>query len=198
MLSVQLDVADPQSIQSVVAELINRHPELNMLINAAGVGFHDDSSGKIDDAMLTKTIATNFYGPIRMSTAVMEHFKSQPSAALIHVSSALGYLPHSGLSIYSASKAALHSYILSQRYRLRGTSVAVIEIAPPMVATAFSDNAGNPMAMPLQAYIDETMQVMETGALEVLVASAQERRDRLLNHELAAMNQFNDMLMAAH
>ena len=116
----------------------------------------------------------------------------------MHVSSTLGYLPHAGLAIYSASKAALHSYVLSQRYRLRGTPVAVIEIAPPMVATALDNNASNPRAMPLQAFLAETMQVMDSGVEEVLVAEALQRRDRLLNNELEAMNNFNDLVMARH
>ena len=193
--SVVLDVANPASIKAVTRRLIADYPDLNMLINAAGVAQRDDPTGKIDDTMLTSTIATNFYGPIRMASALVEHFKRQPRAALVHVSSSLGYLPHSGLAIYSASKAALHSYVLSQRYRLRGTSVAVIEIAPPMVATALDSNAENPRAMRLDAYVAETMDELESAADEVLVASARARRDALLNDELGAMIRFNDMLM---
>ena len=198
MQSIELDIADPASIQSVAVWLMDRHPDLNMLVNAAGVAYRDDASGLIDDAVLTAIISTNLLGPIRLSSALVEHFRGKPSAAFVHVSSTLGYLPHSGLAIYSASKAALHSYVLSQRYRLRGTSVAVIEIAPPMVATALDNNASNPRAMPLQAFLAETMQVMETGVEEVLVAEALQRRDRLLNNELEAMNNFNDLVMARH
>ena len=195
--AVVLDVTDPASIKTVTEQLIADYPDLNMLINAAGVAQRDDPTGKIDDTVLTSTIATNFYGPIRMASALLEHFKRQPRAALVHVSSSLGYLPHSGLAIYSASKAALHSYVLSQRYRLRGTSVAVIEIAPPMVATALDGNSDNPRAMPLDAYIAETMIELESGADEALVASARARRDALMNDELGAMIRFNDMLLGA-
>ena len=197
MKSVVLDVADPVSIKAVTGQLIADYPSLNTLINAAGVAQRDDPTDRIDDTVLTGTIATNFYGPIRMASALLEHFKRQPRAALVHVSSTLGYLPHSGLAIYSASKAALHSYVLSQRYRLRGTSVSVIEIAPPMVATALDTNADNPRAMPLSAYIAETMAELESGADEALVASARARRDGLLNDEPGAMIRLNDMLLGS-
>jgi uncharacterized oxidoreductase len=196
--TVRLDVADPADIRTVADRLIERHPDLNMLFNAAGVALRDDASGMIDDAALTSILATNFLGPIRLTGALIEHLKSKPSAAIVHITSTLGYLPHSGLAIYSASKAALHSYILSQRYRLRDTSVRVIEIAPPMVATAFDDNARNPRAMPLDAFLAETMRILESGADEVLVDTARQRRDLLVNDEHGAMTAFNDMLMAAH
>lgn len=197
MESVLLDVSDPVSIRSVAARLITDHPDLNMLINSAGVAQSDDASAEIDDELLTATFATNFYGPIRLSSVLLEHFKRQPRAALVHVTSALGYLPFAGTAVYSASKAALHSYVLSQRYRLRGTSVAVIEIAPPLVATALAGDVASDRAMPLDAYIAETMAELERSGDEALVASVRARRDALLNNELEAMNQFNDMLMGA-
>ena len=115
MQSIQLDIADPASILRVAARLMDRHPNLNMLVNAAGVAYRDDASGSVDDAVLTSIIATNLLGPIRLSSALVAHFKGKPAAAFVHVSSTLGYLPHSGLAIYSASKATLHSYVLSQR-----------------------------------------------------------------------------------
>ena len=86
MKSVLLDVADPASIQSVAARLIADYPHLNMLINSAGAAVPDDASGAIDDAVMTDIISTNVYGPIRMSSALVEHFKRQPRAALVHVS----------------------------------------------------------------------------------------------------------------
>jgi hypothetical protein len=49
--------------------------------------------------------------------------------------------------------------------------------------------------MPLDAYIAETMAELERGGDEALVASARARRDALLNNELEAMNQFNDMMI---
>jgi uncharacterized oxidoreductase len=195
MQSVRLDVADPASIQSVAARLIADFPDLNMLINSAGAALPDDASGEIDDKAMIDIITTNVYGPIRMSSAVVEHFKRQPRAALVHVTSGLGYLPYANMAVYSASKAALHSYVLSQRYRLRGTSVAVIEIAPPLVATALAGNVASSRAMPLDAYIAETMAELERGGDEALVASSRARRDALLNNELEAMNQFNDMMI---
>ncbi|WP_244310805.1 hypothetical protein [Paenibacillus ottowii] len=67
------------------------------------------------------------------------------------------------------TKAALHSYTLSQRYMLKDTSVKILEIAPPGVQTYFNND---PSSMLLASFIDETMKVLGTDADEVLVEEA--------------------------
>jgi short-subunit dehydrogenase involved in D-alanine esterification of teichoic acids len=53
----------------------------------------------------------------------------------LNVSSVLGFVPMAFAALYSATKAGIHAYSMSLRYRLKGTSVAVQEIAPPWVQT---------------------------------------------------------------
>jgi uncharacterized oxidoreductase len=54
---------------------------------------------------------------------------------LINVSSALAFVPLPSAPIYSASKAAIHSYTQSLRFQLQETGVEVIELMPPAVKT---------------------------------------------------------------
>jgi uncharacterized oxidoreductase len=56
----------------------------------------------------------------------------------------LAYVPLAVTAVYSASKAALHSYAMSQRFMLRETSVRVQEIAPPWVDTDLVKKSGDP------------------------------------------------------
>jgi uncharacterized oxidoreductase len=94
-----------------------------VLINNAGIMQIDDAAGKIDDQLLTSTVTTNLFGPIRLTSALIEHLKKQPKAAVIYNTSALAFVPLALTAVYSSTKAALHSYVLSQRYKLKGTSV---------------------------------------------------------------------------
>ena len=194
MLSVRLDVSDAEAVTRMAADLIARHPTLDMLINAAGVSYDDDLSRPIDDAMLQQTLATNVLGPIRLTSALIEHFKGRPEATIVHVSSMLAFRPFAAIGIYSASKAALHAFALAQRYSLRNSAVEVIDLMPPLVATALAGEALMSRAMPVDDFVAETMARLEAGDAEILVETARTRREAMTKDEVADVMRFNDLM----
>lgn len=172
MAAVELDMTDPASIGRVAAQLIASHPDLNVLINNAGIMQPDDAGGHIDDALLVSTIETNLMGPIRMTSALIGHLKTREHAVVAYTSSVLAFVPLALTAVYSSTKAAVHSYVLSQRFMLRDTSVRVLEIAPPWVRTDLMNSREAEQAMPLDAFIEETMVALGTGENEILVEGA--------------------------
>ena len=193
--SVELDIEDVSSIASVSKTLIERFPDLNVLFNNAGIMQVDDAAGLIDETLLTTTIATNLFGPIRLTSALIEHLKKQKEATVLYNTSVLAFTPFALTAVYSSTKAALHSYVLSQRYKLRGTSVRVIEVAPPWVQTDLLNSKEEPRAMPLQEFIDETIQVLGTEVDEVLVERAKQLRNNADPNEHPYVVEFNNWLL---
>ncbi|CAM3994154.1 Short-chain dehydrogenase involved in D-alanine esterification of teichoic acids [Bordetella tumbae] len=193
---VALDISDAADIDRVAAQLIRDYPALNVLVNNAGIMPFDDPSGRIDDAVSRRILDTNLLGPIRLTSALIEHLKTQPRAAIIHNTSVLAYVPIATNAVYSASKAALHSYALSQRFMLKGTSVTVQEIAPPWVDTDPIKKSGDPRAMPLDAFIAETMKGLATDAPEVFVEAIRALRDNPGIGEHALIDGFNAEIAA--
>ncbi len=197
MDSVELDISDPANITAVTKKLIADYPALNVLINNAGIMLIDDAAGKIDDQLLTSTVTTNLLGPIRLTSALIEHLKKQPKAVIVYNTSALAFVPLALTAVYSATKAALHSYILSQRYKLKGTSVSVLEISPPWVQTDLLNSKEEPRAMPLKDFIEETVKLLGTDAKEIVVEQAQPFRNNPGPNESALVTQFNDSMIGA-
>lgn len=194
MASVELDIQDPQQIKAVAAQLVKDFPTLNVLFNNAGIMPFDDAAGAIDDETALATVTTNLLGPVRMTSALLPHLKAQRDAVVIYNSSVLAFVPLAGTAVYSATKAAVHSYALSQRFTLQGSGVRVVEISPPWVDTDLIYKSGDPRAMPLPDFIAATMQGLAQGRDEVYVEVLQPLRDNPGSGEHAFVNAFNQSL----
>jgi uncharacterized oxidoreductase len=179
MTSLALDIEDPANIRSFAAELMARYPALNVLINNAGImrleKLQDSQEGLAD---AESVIATNLLGPIRLTAALLPQLQKQPCSVIMNVSSGLAFVPLAPTPTYCATKAALHSYTQSLRYRLQGSATQVLELIPPYVATNLLGGAADPRAMPLGAFIAEVMQILKTQpeAVEICVENVKRLR----------------------
>ena len=171
---LSLDQGDPADIRRFATELTDHYPDLNVVINNAGVQRVEDLT-TTGPSVAELTVAINLLGPIRLTAALLPSLLKRPRAAILNVTSGLAFVPSALTPTYCATKAALHSYTQSLRYQLRGTAVQVIEIIPPHVQTALQRgrgfDSGDPRAMPLDEYIAETMSLLQTQpeAEEIIV-----------------------------
>jgi uncharacterized oxidoreductase len=191
MEAIDLDIADPASIGRAAAQLIAEHPDINVLFNNAGIMEPDQAGGRLDDARMVATIKTNLMGPMRMTSALIEHLKSRDNAVVAYVTSVLGFTPLALTAVYSSTKAAIHSYAMSQRFMLRDAGVRVVEIAPPWVRTELMNSQDAEAAMPLDQFIAETVALLGTDADEILVEGAKLLRANPGPGEHAMVNSFN-------
>ncbi|MGA8440417.1 MAG: SDR family NAD(P)-dependent oxidoreductase [Candidatus Sulfotelmatobacter sp.] len=191
--AIALDIADPDNINAVSEKLIQEYPDLNVLMNNAGIMGADQAAGVIDDELLVSTVTTNFLGPIRLTSALMDQLKSR-RGVILYNTSVLAFVPMALAAVYSATKAALHSYVLAQRFLLRNSGVRVLEMAPPWVRTELMNSQEAEQAMPLDRFIAETLDVLATDADEILVEAAQPLRANPGPEEHALVNDFNQQI----
>ncbi|WP_327752717.1 SDR family oxidoreductase [Sphingobium sp. SJ10-10] len=185
MAALTVDMENPEAIATFAGKVVSDFPALNVVIHNAGIMTVEN---RIDLAVAEATIATNLLGPIRLTHALLPHLLAQPVATLMTVTSGLAFVPLAATPTYSATKAALHSWSLSMREQLKGTSVEVIELAPPGVQTdLMPGHAENPQMMPLDAYIAEVMGLLgqEPALEEICVERVKFLRDAERRGEFA-------------
>ncbi|MBB6122550.1 putative oxidoreductase [Sphingobium subterraneum] len=180
MIRYALDVTDPAAIAEFGRQVVADNPELNVLINNAGMMERDElTPDALDLPASEATIITNLLGPVRMTAALLPHMRGQPNAAIVNVTSGLAFVPLANTAAYSATKAGLHSYTLSLRRQLEASGVEVIELAPPGVQTDLTPGQSSFAAyMPLDAFIDEVMTLFaqEPTPDEILVTNVKRLR----------------------
>ncbi|GMM95821.1 SDR family oxidoreductase [Microbacterium luteum] len=161
--AVEIDTADAASIAAACADVIARHPDLDVVIAMAGIMRAEDwthPDGFVSSA--EQIVTTNVLGPIRLIGALIEHLRAQPDATIMTVSSGLAFAPLRATPSYNASKAAIHMLSESLRLQLAGTSVRIVELEPPAVATdLMPGQRQSPIAMPLAEFVDEVMSILE-------------------------------------
>src|SRR6266576_3377032 len=133
--AIQSDVAEPAQIAALAARVKAEFPKLDVLMNNAGIFLNKNLKTPASDLgglMLEMNI--NVGGVIGMTSAFIDILTAN-KGTLINVSSALAFVPLPSAPIYSATKAAIHSYTQSLRFQLEETGVEVIELMPPAVRT---------------------------------------------------------------
>lgn len=162
--TVVIDTTDPESIKSAADQVLRRHPDLNVLVTMAGIMRAED--WRKPDAFLASfesVLTTNVLGPVRLIAAFIEHLQTRPDATIMTVSSGLAFTPLAVTPSYSASKAAIHMLSESIRLQLADTTVKVIELVPPSLRTELMPGQPeNKAAMPLEEFISEVMDLLET------------------------------------
>lgn len=167
MQGIRLDLEDSRAVDAFAAEMRERFPDLNVLINNAGIAKPEDLTDGTGDISISRSIIqVNIVGVLHLTAALLPTLKNQPSATLITTSSGLAFVPLAGFPTYCASKAFLHSWVQSLRFQLRETSVEVLELIPPYVQTELAgpNQASDPNAMPLADYIAEVVRILDAQA----------------------------------
>jgi len=171
--TVVIDTADAASIRSAASQVLERHPDLNVLVPMAGIMRAEDwhkPEGFLASA--ESVLTTNVLGPVRLIAAFIEHLQSRPDATIMTVSSGLAFTPLGVTPSYNASKAAIHMLSESIRLQLADTTVKVVELEPPSVRTALMPGQEeSEVAMPLDEFIAEVMELLaaQPDAVEIQV-----------------------------
>jgi uncharacterized oxidoreductase len=135
--AVRLDIADTAGLPAALDDVSSRFGPISLLVNNAAV-LHRYRFGESPDAtgLITEEITTNVLGTIQLTHLALPQLRAHRSAAVVNLSSILAYVSAPRLPVYSATKAALHSFSRSLRAALADSPVRVFDVHPPLVDTA--------------------------------------------------------------
>src|SRR4051794_20045273 len=111
-----------------VAALRRDVPELDVLVNNAGIQRRLRLADDEPWADTHQEIAINLEAPIHLSRLLIPHLLERQQPAIVNITSGLSFVPLAQVPVYCATKAALHSFTLSLRHQLASTPIQVIEI----------------------------------------------------------------------
>jgi len=131
----QCDVSVEANRKELITWTISNFPGFNILVNNAGIQQMLFLKEEISNEKITDEISINLIAPIHLTNLVVKQFMNQPDAAIINITSGLGFVPITVLPVYCATKAALHLFSVSSRFQFKDTSIKVFEIIPPIVDT---------------------------------------------------------------
>lgn len=183
MITRACDISDFAQRQEIASWLISNHPDVNILMNNAGVQYTFDLRNEINFTKLQDEITTNLTALIHLSTLFTQHFAAKQEAAIMNISSGLAFAPLAFMPVYCATKAAVHSFTMSLRHQLKDTNIKVFEIAPPSTDTELGhdrreDKTHSHGGMPVSDFIVEAMQAIKDDKLEAPIAHAKSLREK--------------------
>ena len=173
------DISRPEERTSLFEWATANYPALNILINNAGIQRQIDFLKGAEELLAGEDeVETNLVALIHLSALFIPHFVRQKQAAIINISSGLGFIPIASMPVYCATKAATHSFSISLRHQLRETSVKVYEIIPPIVDTGLdkgtrSSRGLDDRGIQPEEVAEATLDAMRHDEYEIAVASAQ-------------------------
>lgn len=170
--TVVCDLADPKSVRKLLEHCLNTYPEINILINNAGIQYNYEWLTEEDGFhRISREIRVNLTSPMHLIYGLLPQLSSKDQAAIINVSSALALHPKKSAPVYCATKAALHNLSRSLRYQLKKSSVKVFEIMPPLVDTPMTEGRGKNKISPKEV-VDEFMNNFKKNRYQSFIGKA--------------------------
>jgi uncharacterized oxidoreductase len=167
------DVGEARSREDFVHWTLDQFPDVNILVNNAGIQRRIDLTAGEDWVKTRSEIEINLDAPIHLTQLFYPHFAKKENAAIVNVTSGLSFMPLASVPVYCATKAALHSFTLSLRWQLRETHVKVVEIIPPAVDTDLQAPGLHTFGVNVDEFADHVFDELGSGSIEIAYGSAQ-------------------------
>lgn len=133
-----LDISIPEQVNTLKENYFSVFPNLDILVNAAGIGIIKPVENLSGDEFL-RTLNYNLYGPFLLVKAFLPAMKEAKKGLIINIPGVLGKVPMAGAAAYSASKFGLVGMMQSIREEIKRTDIRITNIFMGGVDSPFWD-----------------------------------------------------------
>ncbi len=153
VLPYTLDVRDGASLATAAQDFMTRAGVPDIVIANAGVSIGTLTRHAEDNEVFKQVLDINVLGVVQTFQPFIDRMREAGSGRLVGIASVAGFRGLPGAGAYSASKAALISYMESLRLEMHGSGVKVVTICPGYIRTPMTDI--NPYPMPFMLEVDD-------------------------------------------
>jgi NAD(P)-dependent dehydrogenase (short-subunit alcohol dehydrogenase family) len=185
-----VDITDRAAVADLPTVVAAHHGAVDGLVHCAAIIQPFVRVKDLDDAVIERVFAVNWWGTLRLTRAFLPVLLARPEAHLVHVSSMGGFIPVPGQTIYGASKAAVKLLTEALRAECRGTPVRVTVVIPGGMSTNVAANSGVSVAVdPEQAAkMAKRLATPESGANQILDGMARNAYRVLIGRDAKLMD----------
>lgn len=140
LISLRLDVTEPDSIKSAIADTIETFGRIDAVINNAGYGVVGPFEASTEE-QIEKQFQTNVFGLMRVTREILPYFREQRQGTIVNVASVGGRMTFPLYSLYHSTKWAVEGFSESLQYELEQFNIRIKIIEPGPIKTDFYDRS---------------------------------------------------------
>ncbi|MBB3061926.1 SDR family oxidoreductase [Microbulbifer rhizosphaerae] len=169
---VRADINSAEGIDALAQAVSSAGAGLDMIINNAGIqlAYEFVSDAEVPDK-IDREVGINLCAQMKLAHRFLPELLIRPEAVIVNITSCLAVTPKRSAPVYCATKAAMRSFTRALRYQLEDSTVRVVEVIPPLVATRMT--AGRDAdTISSDEFAEEMLSKLVRGDTEIRVGKA--------------------------
>jgi uncharacterized oxidoreductase len=168
------DISSETQRSELFSWIAEAHPNLNVLVNNAGIQNWIDVSSEGFYSKASEEIAINVNAPLHLSALFL---KLGSPDVIMNVTSGLAFIPLSKVPVYCATKAFTRSFTLSLRHQLKSSGTEVIEVIPPALDTDLGGKGIHDGHPKVSDFVESIFSQLKEGKVELTFGTSGDRAE---------------------
>ena len=199
LVTVKCDISRREERARLFKWVEEKYPHLNILVNNAGIQRAVNFRKGAQELLAGENeIEINLIAQVELAAYFVPFLEKKKESAIINISSGLAFVPIAIYPVYSATKAAIHSFSVTLRQQLKNTPVKVFEVAPPTTDTELDkgmrEKRGIDKGITAEEVAAATLKGIAGDEFEIAIEEANRLRERSKTDFEETFHEMNDKI----